>query len=98
MFSYELIQILKKQKGLSKDVDVFQYFDGMNSGNMSNLKKGKRSLKNCEALFIADECNLNPEWVLVHLEEERALRTAAKREAEIWHNLGKTIAKARNYL
>lgn len=94
MFSYELINEFKKAKGLKTDVEVMAFFEGMNSGNMSNIKKGNRSLKNEQALFIADECGLNPEWVLVQLEEEKAVRLNAKREADIWHNIAKKISKS----
>lgn len=95
MFSYQLVQELKKAKGIKTDLEASTYIAGLNSGNMSQIKSGKRHLTEEQALFIAEQCDLNPQWVLVHLAEEVSRSEAAK---EIWHNLGKTIAKARNYL
>lgn len=90
MFSYELVQELKKTKGLKTDLEASTLIAGLNSGNMSQIKSGKRHLTEEQALFIAKECNLNPEWVLVHLAEEVAKSEKAK---EIWHNLAKKIKK-----
>ena len=95
-FSNELIEEFKKAKGIKTDAEVAQMLPHMNKGNLSKIKKGDgRNLTEEQALFIAEQCNINPEWVLVHLAEEVSRSEAAK---EVWHNLGKTIAKARNYL
>lgn len=91
MFSYELVQELKKAKGMKTDLEASAYIAGLNSGNMSQIKSGKRHLTEEQALFIANECGLNPEWVLVHLAEQVSKHEEAK---EIWHNLAKKISKS----
>jgi hypothetical protein len=91
MFSYQLVQELKKAKGLRTDLEASTLIAGLNSGNMSQIKSGKRHLTEEQALFIANECNLNPEWVLVHLAEEVSKYAEAK---EVWSNLAKKIKKS----
>ena len=91
MFSYELVQELKKAKGLKTDLEASGIIDGLNSGNMSQIKSGKRHLTEEQALFIAHECGLNPEWVLVHLAEEKSKSEEAK---DIWCNLAKKISRS----
>lgn len=65
----------------------------MNSGNLSKIRKGieGRNLNEEQALFIAHECNLNPEWVLVQLAESTAKSEEAKKA---WHNIAKKISKS----
>lgn len=91
MFSYELVQEYKKAKALRTDLEASTHIAGLNSGNMSQIKSGKRHLTEEQALFIAQECNLNPEWVLVHLAEEVSKSEEAK---EVWSNLAKKIRKS----
>lgn len=91
MFSYELVKELKKIKNLKRDLDAAEMINGLNSGNMSQIKSGKRNLTEEQALFIANECNLNPEWVLVNLAEEVSRSLEAKK---VWHNLAKKISKS----
>lgn len=92
-FSNELIDELKKAKGIKTDAEVAELLPEMNKGNLSKIRKGteNRHLNEVQALFIANECDLNPEWVLVHLAEEVAKSEQAK---EIWHNLAKKIKKS----
>ena len=91
MFSYELIQELKKKRGIEKDIEVAELLPAMNKGNLSSIKSGRRHLTEEQALFIAHECNINPEWVLVHLAEEVSKYEEAK---QVWNNLAKKINKS----
>ncbi|MDR6982884.1 phage gp37-like protein [Rheinheimera pacifica] len=91
MFSYQLVQELKKAKGLRTDLEASTLIAGLNSGNMSQIKSGKRHLTEEQALFIAHECNLNPEWVLVSLAEEVSRSDEAK---EVWHQFAKKLNKS----
>ena len=44
-YSYWLVQRLKDAKGLKTDTDAASYIDGMNQGNIANIKAaGKRYL------------------------------------------------------
>lgn len=91
MFSYELIQELKKKRGIEKDIEAAELLPAMNKGNLSSIKSGRRHLTEEQALFIAHECNLSVDWVLVQLAEETAKSEEAK---NAWHNLAKKLNKS----
>ncbi|SEH96431.1 Phage related protein [Rheinheimera pacifica] len=91
MFSYELICELKNAKGLTKDSEVLAVLPKCTKSIVSEVKSGKRHLTEEQALFIASECNLNTEWVLVQLAEETAKSEEAK---SAWHNLAKKLNKS----
>lgn len=91
MFSYELIQELKKKRGIEKDIEVAELLPAMNKGNLSSIKSGRRHLTEEQALFIAHECNLSVDWVLVQLAEETAKSEEAKKA---WHQLAKKLNKS----
>ena len=92
-FSVELIDLFKKKRGLTSDNKAAAEIPAMNSGNLSKIRNGAdgRHLNEEQALFIASECGLNPEWVLVHLAEEKAKSEEAK---TIWANLAKKISRS----
>lgn len=90
MFSYELVQEFKKAKGLKTDLDAAELIAGLNSGNMSSIKNGRRHLTEEQALFMASECGLNPQWVLVQLAEETSKSEKAK---EAWSKLAKKLSR-----
>ncbi|MEE2023603.1 DUF3693 domain-containing protein [Alkalimonas mucilaginosa] len=90
-FSYELIGELKKSAGLSTDKEASEVIPKMTPGALGDIKKGKRHLTEEQALFIAHECELNTEWVLVHLAEETAKSEEAK---QVWHKFGKKLNKS----
>lgn len=90
-YSYELIEIFKNKKGLTKNRDVITLIDGMNEGNLSNIKAGKRHLTQEQGLFIAEQCGLDIGEVLVKLDMERSNSTIVK---EALSNLLKRIATA----
>lgn len=67
MFSYQLVQELKKAKGMKTDLEASAHIAGLNSGNMSQIKSGKRHLTEEQALFIANECGFNSEFCIAML-------------------------------
>lgn len=91
MFSYELIEKLKEKLGTQKDIDVVDVIPAMNKGNLSSVKSGRRSLTEEQALFIAAECGLNPQWVLVQLAEETSKSEKAK---ATWSALAKKLSRS----
>ncbi|CAM5223368.1 DUF3693 domain-containing protein [Alishewanella longhuensis] len=92
-FSSELVDLLKNKKELTSDNKAADAIPGMNSGNLSKIRKGLdgRHLNEEQALYIAAECGLNPQWVLVQLAEEKARSEEAK---AVWSNLAKKISKS----
>lgn len=92
-FSVELIDLFKQKRGLTSDNKAAAEIPAMNSGNLSKIRNGAdgRHLNEEQALFIAHECGLNPEWVLVHLAEEKAKSEEAK---DIWCKLAKKISRS----
>lgn len=90
-FSYELVTQLKNKLGIKSDLQVCEVIPKTTSGNLSQVKSGKRHLTEEQALFIAKECDLSIEWVLVQLAEETAKTEEAK---TAWHNLAKKISRS----
>lgn len=91
MFSAELIEELKKAKGFAKDVQAAEMIPNLTRANLSHIKSGTRHLTEEQALFIAHECNLNPEWVLVSLAEEVSRSDEARK---VWHQFAKKLNKS----
>lgn len=89
-YSAELIETLKKIKGFTKDIEVANVMPKSTKGNVSDIKSGKRHLTNEQALWIAEECHLDPTWVLVNLAEEKAHN---EKEKAVWSHIAKTMAK-----
>ncbi len=92
-FSNELIDEFKKAKGIKTDAEVAETLPEMHKGNLSKIRKGteNRHLNEVQALYIAHECNLSVDWVLVQLAEESAKSEEAK---NAWHNLAKKLSKS----
>ncbi len=92
-FSNELIDEFKKAKGIKTDSEVAEMLPEMNKGNLSKIRKGteNRHLNETQAIYIAHECNLSVDWVLVQLAEETAKSEEAK---NAWHNLAKKLNKS----
>lgn len=91
MFSWQLLQELKQAKGFDKDFELAEILPKATRGIVSEIKKGKRHLTEEQALYIAHECNLNIQWVLVQLAEELAKSEEAKKA---WSNLAKKLSKS----
>lgn len=90
-FSAGLIEEFKKAKCLSSDAATAELLPAMSKGRLSEVKSGKRHLTEEQALFIADECKINTQWVLVQLAEETAKSEQAKK---VWSNLAKKISRS----
>ena len=92
-FSTQLIDLLKQKRGLTSDNKAAAEIPGMNSGNLSKIRSGAdgRHLNEEQALFIAHECGLSPEWVLVQLAEEKSKSEEAK---NVWQDLAKKISRS----
>lgn len=88
-FSYNLVQQLKKSKGIKHDYEAALLIPHMNSGNLSAIKHGNgRNLTEQQALYIAKACELNPTIVLVQLAAETADDDEVK---DVWLNLEKLL-------
>lgn len=89
-FSNKLIDELKKAKKINSDAEVARVLPEMYKSNLSKIRKGieARHLNELQGLYIAKECNLCPEWVLVNLAEELAKTDEAK---NIWKNVSKVF-------
>lgn len=92
-FSAQLIEELKKAKGLERDIEIVEMIPGMDKGNLSKIKKGEvnRTLNEEQALFIARECGMNPDWVLVNLAAEKTKSEEAK---AAWANIAKKLSRS----
>ncbi|MBJ92445.1 MAG: hypothetical protein CL577_07565 [Alteromonadaceae bacterium] len=90
-FSGDLIEQLKNAKQIKSDAGAAEIIPAMTKGRLSEVKSGKRHLTEEQALYIAHECNLNVQWVLVQLAEETAKSEEAK---TAWANLAKKISRS----
>lgn len=79
-YSWWLIEQLKQKMGVSSDRKAGLTLEKMNDGNLGQIKAGKRHLTPEQALFIAEQCNLDIGEVLVKLDMEKA-KSPAVREA-----------------
>lgn len=89
-YSAQLVEIFKKIKCLQKDAELVGLIPKATKSVISEIKSGKRNLTEEQAIWIAEQCNLDLNLVLVSLAEETAKHEKAK---EVWQNLAKTIAK-----
>lgn len=90
-YSATLIETLKKTKGFAKDADVVAVLPKMTKGNLSSVKSGQRHLTEEQALWIAQQCQLDAGLVLVELAAECAKTETAQ---TAWHNLAKKLKAA----
>ncbi len=90
-FSKLLIEELKKFKGFEKDAEAVEVIPKISKGSLSDIRSGKRHLTEEQAIWIAEQCSLNLDWVLVHLAEETAKTDKAK---SVWNRIAKTMVKA----
>lgn len=90
-YSYWLIEQYKKKLSAKSDRQAALNIEGLNEGNLGKIKKGDRSLTPEQALFIAEQCELDIGEVLVKLDIERS-KTPELQEA--WTKVLKRIATA----
>jgi CO dehydrogenase nickel-insertion accessory protein CooC1 len=86
-----LIEQAKKILKIGTDMEVSELIPHMNKGNLSKIRKGERHLTEEQALWIAEQCQLDAKLVLVELAEECAKCEAAK---TVWHSLAKKMKAA----
>ncbi len=94
-FSYKLIEQLKDKLKLKSDVQVCEVLPKITSGNLSQVKSGKRHLTEEQAVFIAEACALDVALVLVELAAESAKSEKAQ---SAWHDLAKKLKAASSIL
>ncbi len=90
-YSAKLIEKIKTEKGFSTDSQVVEVLPKMTKGNLSQVKSGNRHLTEEQALWIAEQCQLDAKLVLVELAEECSKSEAAK---HVWHELAKKMKAA----
>ncbi|MBB1276319.1 DUF3693 domain-containing protein [Pseudoalteromonas sp. SR43-3] len=90
-FSYELIEKYKESKSYSQDKQVIADFSEFNSGNMSQIKKGKRSLTANQCIVIANAIGMDQKEALLKLAIEKSKSTE---EGKIWSDIVKKISAA----
>ncbi len=86
-----LIDQAKKILKIGTDMEVSERIPNMNKGNLSKIRKGERHLTEEQALWIAEQCELDAKLALVELAEECAKSEAAK---QVWHALAKKMKAA----
>jgi len=86
-----LIDRAKKILKIGTDMEVSERIPNMNKGNLSKIRKGERHLTEEQALWIAEQCQLDAKLVLVELAEECSKSEAAK---HVWHELAKKMKAA----
>ncbi|HAG39829.1 MULTISPECIES: DUF3693 domain-containing protein [unclassified Pseudoalteromonas] len=90
-FSYELIEKYKNFMGYSQDKQVISDFEEFNSGNMSQIKKGKRHLTANQCITMANAIGLDQKEALLNLAIEKS---KSKEEGDIWTDIVKKISAA----
>ena len=86
--STKLIDLLKIKFSLSSDKEAAELIPQLNKQNLSAIRKGERHLTEEQAIWLAEQCQIEPALVLVELAEECAKSDSAK---TIWHNLAKKM-------
>lgn len=77
-YSWWLIEQLKLKMGVSSDRKAGLTLEKMNDGNLGQVKSGKRHLTPEQALYIAEQCNLDVGEVLVRLDMEKTKSEAVR--------------------
>lgn len=92
-FSNELIDKYKTKFGIATDAEAAELIPEMNKGNLSKIRKGieGRHLNEMQALWLAQQCQLDTAQVLVELAAERSKSDTAK---AVWSSLAKKLKAA----
>ena len=90
-FSYQLIEKYKAFKGYSQDKQVIVDMPNINSGNMTQIKKGDRHLTANQVIFLAEEIGMDVKEALLQLALEKS---KSKEESKIWTDVIKKISAA----
>lgn len=89
--STKLVDLLKVKFSLSSDKEAAELIPQLNKQNLSAIRRGERHLTEEQAIWLAEQCEIDAALVLVELAEECAKSNAAK---SIWHNLAKKMKAA----
>ncbi|MCG7544097.1 hypothetical protein MHM93_07870 [Pseudoalteromonas sp. MM17-2] len=71
-YSFELFNMYKEQKNYSQDKQAIMDIPKLNKGALYEIKKEKRCFTAEQALFIADQLDLNKQEVIVNLGIEKS--------------------------
>ncbi|WP_337843149.1 DUF3693 domain-containing protein [Rheinheimera sp.] len=87
-YSYELVQEYKKVAGIGSDTVASKAIPKLSQGRLSDIKSGKHWLTEEQAVWIAEQCQLNIQEVLVRLSAETAKTEQGK---TAWAELAKKL-------
>lgn len=90
-FSNQLIDKYKEVCGAKSDAATAANVPNMTRMNLSAIRKGERHLTEEQALWIANECQLDSAMVLVELAAETSRSESAK---DVWARLAKKLKAA----
>lgn len=91
IFSYELTQKYKAFKGYSQDKQIVADVSGLTTGNLSDIKNGRRHLTANQVIFICNEIGMDFKPALIELAKEKA---KTKEEKAAWTEVAKKISAA----
>lgn len=77
-YSWWLVEQLKNKMGTTSDRKAGLTLEKMNDGNLGKIKRGERHLTPEQALYIAEQCDLDVGEVLVRLDMEKTKSEAVR--------------------
>lgn len=89
--SNKLVDLLKNKFSLGSEKEAAELVPRLNKQNLNAIRKNERHLTEEQALWIAEQCQLDEKLVLVELAEECSKSEAAK---NVWHELAKKMKAA----
>ena len=93
--SNKLVDLLKDKFSLGSEKEAAELVPKLNKQNLSAIRKSERHLTEEQALWIAEQCQLDPKLVLVELAEECSKSEIAR---HVWHELAKKMKAAASVL
>lgn len=94
-YSAEMIEKAKQVIGLTKDSELIGMMPKCTKSIISEIKSGKRHLTEEQAIWIAEQCELDCALVLVELAGESAKTEKAQ---SAWQQLAKKLKAASSYV
>ncbi|MBB1404889.1 hypothetical protein H5079_04595 [Pseudoalteromonas sp. SG44-5] len=89
-YSYELIKKYRDFKGYSQDKQVCADM-GVSTGNVTDIKKGRRSLTANQCIFLCEQMGIDFKPALIQLAIEKS---KTKEEVKAWEEVAKKISAA----
>lgn len=89
--SNKLVDLLKNKLSLNSEKDAADLIPQLNKQNLSAIRKGTRHLTEEQAIWIANQCEIDCALVLVELAAECAKTTTVQ---TVWNNLAKKLKAA----